>query len=793
MAVDELGRDAHRLEDLRTAVGRDGGDPHLREGLQETLTDPLDRPPLGLLSGHPVRQRTELDELAYGLEHQIRVDGGGTVADQGGDAVDASRLARLDDEAGLETCPLAHQMVVGSGDREQRRQRCAVLTDGAVGEDQDVCAGGERYVGLVAQPLERSSHPGRPFADGPGDVECARLEDRRMHLPQLLELGIEQDRGLQYELPRVLRRLVEEVLLRPDARLEAHHDRLPDRVDRRIRDLGEQLLEVGIEKSVAIREDGEGCVVPHRADGLLGVPRQRREDHLHVFLRVAEGNLALAQRLGRCSVRLPLGQVGEANHLALEPFAVRLLGGNPALDLVVGDDPPLLEIDEEELPGLQAPFAEDVLGRNIEHAGLRGEHDPAVTRLEPASRPQAVAVECRANHAAIRERHGGGPIPRLHQALVVGIEAQQLGWEIDPAGRRLGDHHHHRVRQRAATQDEQFEHVVERPGIRPSRLDDREHLVEVVTEQLRGELRLAGAHPVDVAAHRVDLAVVGDHPVRVRELPARERVRRESRMDESEGTLGALVLQVRVVPAELRRGEHALVHDRARREARDARVGTPLELEAAADHIELPFERVLVVDGGAPGRDDELADERGRRCSGAANMRRVDGNVAPTHDALALRLDERRQEVLELRSTLRLLGKKAHRDAVAARRGKRLSHLVAEERVRKLDQDARPVARIRVGPRGAAVLQVLERLERPPHGLVQRNPVEPGDERDPARVVLVVGGVETGFTSARGAHRTSPPKGWDIAGLEIRRSTHTISPRLAVSSAGANGSHDFKE
>ena len=81
-------------------------------------------------------------------------------------------------------------------------------------------------------------------------------------------------------------------------------------------------------------------------------------------------------------------------------------------------------------------------------------------------------------------------------------------------------------------------------------------------------------------------------------------------MDESERGLGALVLQVGVVAAELRRGEHPLVDDRARREARDDRVGAALELEAAADHVELALERVLVAGGGAPGRDDELADRR---------------------------------------------------------------------------------------------------------------------------------------------------------------------------------------
>src|SRR5206468_6853847 len=61
----------------------------------------------------------------------------------------------------------------------------------------------------------------------------------------------------------------------------------------------------------------------------------------------------------------------------------------------------------------------------------------------------------------------------------------------------------------------------------------RQHLAQVVAEQLGAQLRLAGAHPVDVAHERVDLAVVGDHPVGVRQLPAGERDRKSTRLNSS--------------------------------------------------------------------------------------------------------------------------------------------------------------------------------------------------------------------------------------------------------------------
>ncbi len=237
--------------------------------------------------------------------------------------------------------------------REERRHGSPLGADGAVGEDQDVGAGRERLVGLAAETVERDVHPGRAFCDGPRHVERAGLEDRRVHLAQLLELGVEQDRRLQHELAGVLGRLVEQVLLGADARLQAHHDRLADGVDRRVRHLREQLLEVGVDEPMAIGEHGEGRVVAHRADRLLGVAGERCQDDLHVLERVAKGDLTLTQRLGRHRVRHPRRQVGKPHHLAVEPLAVRLLGGDAALDLVVGNDPSLLEIDEEELARLE--------------------------------------------------------------------------------------------------------------------------------------------------------------------------------------------------------------------------------------------------------------------------------------------------------------------------------------------------------------------------------------------------------------------------------------------------------
>ena len=93
--------------------------------------------------------------------------------------------------------------------------------------------------------------------------------------------------------------VLEQVRLRADRGLEAHHDALADRVDRRVRDLREELLEVAVERRRLVGQDGQREVVAHRAGRLR---RQRAahvaQRHAQVLLRVAEHELARDDRVG---------------------------------------------------------------------------------------------------------------------------------------------------------------------------------------------------------------------------------------------------------------------------------------------------------------------------------------------------------------------------------------------------------------------------------------------------------------------------------------------------------------
>src|SRR3546814_2753101 len=74
---------------------------------------------------------------------------------------------------------------------------------------------------------------------------------------------------------------------------------------------------------------------------------------------------------------------------------------------------------------------------------------------------------------------------------------------------------------------------------------------------------LVAGHPVDVAAHGVDLAVVGEHAERLRQPPGREGVGRVALVVDREIRDEALVGEVGIERRDLLGQEHALVDDRS--------------------------------------------------------------------------------------------------------------------------------------------------------------------------------------------------------------------------------------
>ena len=293
----------------------------------------------------------------------------------------------------------------------------------------------------------------------------------------------------------------------------------------------------------------------------------------------------------------------------------------------------------------------------------------------------------------------------------------------------------------------------------PAFADDRQDLLQIVAEDVGLEQRLARLHPVDVAAERVDLAVVRDEAVGMRQRPRGKRVGAEPLVDERQRRLDVRVRQVGEHRLDLVGRQHALVDQRPRREAghveRTAirqRHRVHRVLDALPDDVELPLEAhvgVRVRRLGVERRtaaNKQLAKIRLDRDGARPEGRIVCRHIAPAEDTLPFLGNDLFESSFDRRAQGRIAGQEDEPGAVVPfgrQREAQAGGLAPEEPVRHLDQNARAVAGVGFAAARAAVKQVDEDLQRLLDNRMRAAAFHVHDEPDAARVVLVGGIVKS--------------------------------------------------
>ena len=119
--VDDLGRQADDLEDLRAPVGVDGADAHLRQDLEHARPRPRPGSGPGPRGWSGRRRRRASASAGDGGQGEAGADGVGAVAEQGGEGVDVAGVVGHDHER---RCA------------ERRRRSVERLVDGARGQQR---------------------------------------------------------------------------------------------------------------------------------------------------------------------------------------------------------------------------------------------------------------------------------------------------------------------------------------------------------------------------------------------------------------------------------------------------------------------------------------------------------------------------------------------------------------------------------------------------------------------------------------------------------------------------------
>ena len=371
---------------------------------------------------------------------------------------------------------------------------------------------------------------------------------------------------------------------------------------------------------------------------------------------VAKGLLALQQgvRVGARNV-FRIGQVLQWHQVALQPLPVGLRLHILALELLVLDNAALTGVNQEDAAGAQTLLELDIFRRHIQHPHLGGHDHHVVMGDIVAGRAQAVAIQHRADDLAVCERNGRRAVPGFHQTGVILIERLALRGHGFMAAPGLGDHHQYGVRQGAAGDVQKLHDIVKHGGVAAALDDDGKNFPQVGAKQPGFAQSFPRAHPVGVAAHGVDLAVVAQIAIWVRQAPRREGVGGKPLMHQGQGALHLRVGEVREHGFKLGAGQHALIDEGAPGQRGNVKqlalrqVGTPDRVfHPLADHIELAFEGGGVRHLGAAPYEDlpEGGFARHRR---GAQQGIIGRHIAPAQQGLPFLSADARKGLLALR------------------------------------------------------------------------------------------------------------------------------------------------
>ena len=597
--VDELRRKANGLEDLRRMVALHRGDAHLGHDGDDAGGRSLIVVGDALLGRHV--QIAACRQVANARMCVVRIDAARGVAHQRRKVVRRHGIAALHHDIGKGAHAGADQVIVHAAHGEQRRHGY-LARSGTIAQHHDVHAVADRSLNVLCKLLERSLQRALAGIAAVDGTEAASLKAHAVDGTDTLELLLVEQRALQAHQLAGRAGILEQVAVVAQVERGRSHHVLAQGINRRIRDLGEQLIEVVKERARLLGQAGQRRVYAHRGERGLALLGHGTHDLVDVIPVVAElGHAHGGGHLGVLGGHCRNGLIERVNGQRLlgNPITVGLFLGVTGAQLIVVDDAPAGKVDLEHLARSQAAARQDVLGAHLDGAHLACQHKAAVARHIVAGGTQAVTVEGGAQRATVGKGDGRRAIPRLHEHGLVSVVGAALLTQAVVVVPRLGQQHGRGTRKRATVHDQELEHVVQNRGVGTLAVDDGHHALKIVLQHGAVQVGFAGADPVDVALEGVDLAVVDDEAVGVRALPAGRGVGGVARVDECYGRLDGGVVEIDEEAAHLRGDQHTLVHDGARAHGAhiedlvaQGKLDVGLLLDGAAAHVQTTLEGI---------------------------------------------------------------------------------------------------------------------------------------------------------------------------------------------------------
>ena len=194
--------------------------------------------------------------------------------------------------------------------------------------------------------------------------------------------------------------------------------------------------------------------------------------------------------------------------------------GSIFLGLAVVADGAAFHVHHQDLAGAQAQALSGLASGQRHRAGFRAGHHESVVGDGDGQRPQPVAVKHGAYARAVAEAQGGWSVPWRQQPCGPDTQRVQLRDCLSTQAGGVGDGHQQCRIQPPAGGEHQVERLVERERVGAVGGEQGPQSLDAVTQR-SAQTAASTTHLLAVAAHGVDLTVVGDEAEGLCQGPAR--------------------------------------------------------------------------------------------------------------------------------------------------------------------------------------------------------------------------------------------------------------------------------
>ena len=172
-------------------------------------------------------------------------------------------FTRFNQQPDLSSFFMSHEVMMDRTGGHQRADWNSICTDLSIGQDDQAEAVLNRVASFFADAINGSSQPGGTFRLWISDVDDLTLPAAMVHSLEVCHLMVRQNRMRHREAMTAFLLSIQQVGFRTDVAFQRHDDFFTDRVDRWIRHLSKQLMEIIVQHARLIAQARKSRIVAH--------------------------------------------------------------------------------------------------------------------------------------------------------------------------------------------------------------------------------------------------------------------------------------------------------------------------------------------------------------------------------------------------------------------------------------------------------------------------------------------------------------------------------------------------